>query len=983
MPQRTATFGLGGWRPDLRLDGLAVVWLLMASQLCGLDRASSLSQLAHESYTQRAGFAIPPVRALAQTQDGYLWVGTEAGLLRFDGVRLRGWEELTAQRLPATQIWALAATKDGGLWVAASNALFLCRDGRLVPESNLLVERGRVMRVVVAPGGTVWAAATEEGVWKLWRNDGKGWKSIAYPTSPAPIVALEAAADGRILLSAKGILEGDESGTFRMVYASPSQMQCFTVQPDGGVWISPSSGVLQLFDHQYRPTANKLKAPSSAQVALVDRDLGLWVGTSAEGISRWTVGMQQMNRREGLSGDTVRAMLEDREGNIWVGTQNGLDRFSALRVRRVTTAEGLGTDRITAIHSASEGGIWIGSRTMLEKVVAGVVEKPFPKGFVGLNGVISMEEDSAGRLLLGMVEGLFVFAGGKLQPVPGAPKDVTVQIARGREGELGLLTRNGVFVWSQGKTEELKLPALPGRQKPLTIHMSREGRLWVGHTRGGVIIREPQGKFTVIAEEQNTPRGAIYAIAEDGRGRMWLGDEQGLSRWAAGKWSRWSLGDGMAGGAHDLLFDAEDALWIRTNLGVMKVARKLLDGAAGTPAGRLVGEVYGVEQGMRLEPVVPWVNPRSARDSKGNLWFTTDEGVAVLEGKKVRQNKEGPAVRIEELRADGKPVPIIAGKAELPEMARDLQFEYTALSFQSPARNRFRYRLEGFDPDWVEAGTRRVASYGNLRPKDYRFRVIAADADGVWNEVGEAVEFNIPPAFYESVWFYLLLLVVVATGAYGFHWSRMRQLALRQELVLEERARIARELHDRLLQGIAGATWQLDALASELPAAAGREKIERVLSQMDRSMTEARQSISALRIPTVGSDRLPEMLGELGRSLTGDNGARFELLVKGERRAIPAIAEENLFAICREAILNALRHGKPQRITGTIEYRERGIFLSVVDDGIGFDPEAVAAKQGHWGLTGIRERATQLRGNVTLVSEPGKGCQVEVVLPRV
>jgi signal transduction histidine kinase len=328
---------------------------------------------------------------------------------------------------------------------------------------------------------------------------------------------------------------------------------------------------------------------------------------------------------------------------------------------------------------------------------------------------------------------------------------------------------------------------------------------------------------------------------------------------------------------------------------------------------------------------------------------------------------------------DGRPVEIHSA-SEIAFRGRELQIAYTGLSLMVPERVRFRYKLDGFDWTWTDAGTRRNVVYVNLPPGRYRFRVIACNNDGVWNTSGAGLAFRLAPYFYQTSWFAVSCVGVLALLIWGFHWLRVRRLVSRFQLVSRERARVTRELHDSLLQGFSGVVYQLEAAARlfESNPELSKERLDRAIDQADQSLGETRRTIMSMRLPALEHHTLPEALSTIGAQLTEGTPITFHLTVKGLIRQLGYEVQANIYLIGREAITNAVNHAEPRRILAQMTYSEREVRLTVQDDGSGFDLEAASEKKDHWGVAGMRERANQIGASFTLESALGRGTKIGV-----
>jgi signal transduction histidine kinase len=365
----------------------------------------------------------------------------------------------------------------------------------------------------------------------------------------------------------------------------------------------------------------------------------------------------------------------------------------------------------------------------------------------------------------------------------------------------------------------------------------------------------------------------------------------------------------------------------------------------------------------------------------GKLWFATIKGVATVDADHLAVNSIPPPLVIEQVRVDDQAAPLNASMKVAAGSTR-FDFYYTAPSFIAPENVRFKYRLEGFDRDWIDGGNRRVAYYTNLRPGNYRFRVMAANSDGVWNEQGAALDFYLEPRFYQTYWFYALVLLLLGVIGWQLYRLRVRRISSQFGAVLAERNRIAREIHDNLAQDILGISVQLELVARLLPAAAevAKPHLDRARILVRNSMAEARRYVWDLRSQDLEQKDLPTALNDTARRLTRDSEVQVQVQVTGTFRPVPASIENNLLRIAQEAINNSVKHAGAERIMIDLHFETDALQLRVQDDGRGFDP-ASENRDGHFGLVGMRERAREIKGDLRIQSEPGSGTQVIVNVP--
>ena len=474
----------------------------------------------------------------------------------------------------------------------------------------------------------------------------------------------------------------------------------------------------------------------------------------------------------------------------------------------------------------------------------------------------------------------------------------------------------------------------------------------------------------------------------DKAGTLWIATEGGLSQLRDGQILTLTSANGLGcDRIHTLIEDDAEALWLNTACGLIRIAREDLSAWLSDARGQLKTKLFGPADGMRVRTAPSGYSRRSAKSTDGRLWFPVLDAVAVVDPRHLPENRLAPPVQIEQLVVDRKPYSIRPGLT-LPPLTRDLQIDYTAFSFAAPEQVRFRYKLEGYDNDWSAPSSLRQAQYTNLAPRHYRFRVLAANNDGVWNEVGASIEFGIRPTFYQTTWF--KWSSVAAFG--GLLWLSYRlrvrhvaaQISMRFEERLSERTRISRELHDTLLQNITGFALQLGGLSKTVTAPdSAKERLVDLRRQAEEWLREARESVWDLRAPVSEGRDFLEAMRIVGQQLTAVKQIRFHIAVSGAGREVAIKLQENLLRIVQEATRNAIQHGGARQIDVRIAYLSPdGIRLQICDDGCGFNVEEASQKLGHWGLATMRERAERVGADLKITSAPGRGAEIEVVVPR-
>ncbi|HSI59690.1 MAG TPA: two-component regulator propeller domain-containing protein [Ideonella sp.] len=992
------------WGLCLRRPGTLLLGLLLCCGAHALDPRRSLSQLHHTAWTQRDGAPTDAV-ALAQTADGTLWLGTPTGLYRFDGVRFERLRTGDGRQEFSADVRSLLALPDGGLWIGLlAGGTQLLRDGRLTAHG---VEQGLPLGSVTSLArdsqARVWAATTTG----LAVRDGERWRPVGQAQAHSGDLVNQILVDrgGKLWVTGPGGVFVLERGSERFTRLDRPSSRGFLAQTqDGTVWYSDRPRMAALTDpagrHAGAVPERALPASVDTGPLLGDRDGGLWVlgvdrllrlpqplrlgATAGEALPEQ---VQQFTAVQGLSGGNPRSLLEDREGNVWVATNGGLDRFRAPKF----TAMHLDPFTGAALARADErGAIWAGAGIGQLYRVDAAGATPLPEQ--GRN-FLSLHRDGDGVLWLGSHDRLLRAEAGVFSTVPlpgGLRAEIVQALLKDRSGGLWLsLARAGVFRLKDG-TWHFKggIAGLPEKcGTALVIAMDPGGRLWMSY-RDGSLLRLEGEQATVFTGEHGPQLGMVQALYFDAGQRLWLGGSEGLATFDGHRFTPVrGAGDRRFGSLSGIVQADDGSLWLNGGDGIFRIAgpelRKLQQDPAYLPAWELFDHRDGV-QGIatQVRPV-----PSALKAADGRLWFSTTRSLLWIDPARIARNPLAPSVQVRALNLAGQRHDAVDG-LELPVGSTQLDIEYTALSLAMPERVRFRYRLEGVDAEWQDAETRRRAFYTNLGPGSYRFRVIAANEDGVWNEQGAQLAFTIPPAFHQTAWFLALCAAAGGAGLFGLHRMRVRQLArqLRSRLQArtEERERIARELHDTLLQSTQGLILSFQGVALQTPEGdPARVRMARALARADQALAEGRARVQDLRHDPSPDHDLPRALASVAEALAETHTVALQQVMAGPPRHLQRAARETAYRIGREALTNACLHASARRVTQTLSYEADALRLCVSDDGCGVAPEVLAAgsRSGHWGLPGMHERAREAGGQLTLSSGPGTGTRVELVLP--
>jgi signal transduction histidine kinase/sugar lactone lactonase YvrE len=1009
----------------LRATSLGVgfsVFAVSATALA-LEPQKKITQFAHQSWGAADG--LDQVYAIAQTADGYIWVGAANGLFQFDGFHFKAWEAKPGEpKLPANPSVLLGA-KDGSLWVASLGHMLRLQNGRatdfLLPGAETT---SRVVNVIKeARDGTVWVG-TSFGLSKFTQGR---WQKMELPRNfKMPLVTSLLITRDETVWAA--VLDWAKPGSSRILFLRPGETQFRTLfEPigdilrlsesgDGTIWLCQTVAPVRAIKNDARtPYFIDKEIRIFVGNLVFDREGNLWTSSHDTGLARIdgrTVEgtnnlispedvKDRFSRADGLSSDYVNCIFEDREGNLWTGTAGGLDCFRPTKIAALSHREGLPYDSNLSIQATPDGSIWAYSTPDgLEKIDS---EGQYTaKGWSGLTpgGLAAgycLYADKGGDVVAGTAVRLGLVQQEKLSDFPlpkGSELKAVTAITRDAAGGLWLCDHDqGVFrSWDNELQKFPELHRTP-TEYAITAHTDSSGRVWLGYAYGGIACYE-KGQIHRYTSQEGLFSGQVRTILSDDKGRMWAAGNGGLSQFENERFRTLTRENGLADDdIYAVLEDDNRCLWIAGVHGLFRVALAKLEAVLASSIRTVDGQLFEVSDGVRgivhhaatAAPGLCYTVASKSRD--GKLWFSTSAGLAIVDPKHIFANEIPPVVHIEQIVAAGKTNSDF-NHLRFPKGTKDCEIDYVGLSFIDPSRVRYEYKLEGYDKDWVKVDTRRQAFYSNLQPKAYRFRVRACNGDGVWNEAGDAIEFLIAPKLYQAAWFPPLCAGLLGLGFFGLHRLRLARLAARMNLQLviqqNERKRIAQELHDTLLQGFTGVGLKLDALVSGLPASlhATKEQFQKTLRLIDQYLAEGRRSVWKLRSPALeGTDGLAGALLKASERALEGTGIRLDFSVQGEERKLNNGFEDNLLRICEEAVANAVKHARPTRAEVTLKFSPQDVQLRVRDNGCGFDTRQFErCKDGHFGLVGIQERVDSMGGRLSLNSQPRKGTELAVTV---
>lgn len=966
-----------------------------------LDPSRQISQYAHTAWRiEDLGFIGSPT-AFAQTRDGYLWIGTQGGLFRFDGVRFVPWSVLAHQKLPSNFISTLLGASDGSLWMGTGAGLVRWKSGVLTEYSVPSL----IGTIVEDPDGTIWFARAKI-------RDGKGPLCKVAGNE----LSCHGAADGIPFRYAKELLR-DASGNFWVSGPNgicrwkPGSAETFSsnalqrlqgvlgvhslaLAANGSVWVGmerTGKGLgLQQFDHggwKDYTTQGFDGSGLSINTLFVDRDDSLWIGTPNHGIVCVRDGkVDHFTGADGLSSDAVEHFYQDREGDLWVATSKGIDRFHDTPVTTFSAREGLTTDSVEAVLGARDGTVWLGNEGALDFFRDGKLSRIHQNG-IPMQLTTSLFEDHAGQLWVGVDGALDVYGPDhRFRPVSksdGSALGLITAMTEDVDHNLWAETALGNLFRIQGfRVQEELTPSQIPRANGLAAD-SKEG-IWLAFENGD-LGRYRRGHLETISIPRDAKPAHVANVMVDSDGSVWASTEAGLVHWKDGKTQTLSSNNGLpCDTVFAVLKDDEGSYWLDASCGYIAIAASELARWSDEPSHKVEFRVLDVFDGA--QPNSSTFRPTVSKSADGRLWFATDSVVQMLNPMRLATNSLPPPVHVEQIVADQKAFSP-EGSLRLPPRTRDVEIDYTALSLVAPQKVRFRYKLEGHDSDWQDPQNRRQAFYTDLPPGNYRFHVIASNNDGVWNEAGADVGFAVLPAFYQTAWFRILCVFAAIGALCLLYMLRLRRLAAamqaRFEERLEVRERIARNLHDTLVQGIYSASIHFDLANSRLQEdSPAKSAVERGLDLLRQVSQEGRNALRSLRSRQTSSEGLEKALSLLPKEFALPENIDFVVATDGQPRVLRPLVRDEAYLIAREAVINAFRHARASKIEVEVGYATRNLRVMVRDNGCGIDSQLLrVGREGHWGLPGMRERAEKIGGKLSVLSGVDAGTEIELSMP--
>jgi signal transduction histidine kinase/ligand-binding sensor domain-containing protein len=986
------------------LTTVAVLTYVLCSPLRADEVPSPLEGYAYTSWAPRDG-APAAVRQVAQTTDDTLWLASERGLYSFDGVRFSRFEGTAAQPLPSDMVAAVYATPDGGLWMGFRlGGLAFLKNGVMTihPPDGVTLPEATVHWIASDHDGTLWVT-TAAGVSRYARGR---WERVqgdwGLPQANAREVILDHA--GTVWTRVADRLFYLPRGSHRFVERQISSQEgaagvdaSIVTGPDGEVWVGTLHGGVRPLNAPFAA----VKEPKTSSEAnrdspmMVDRQGAIW-HTDPSGIWRYT------NPQEVLRGQSPHVErldldaegpettpFEDREGNIWVATYKGLGRLTPTSFR-ITMGNRYG---MVALVTAADGTVWWSNWLpgMTSTSLFRIENDKSVQQLTVPDIVSCAYRDRDGTLWFAGRKALWHLESTGLTRVP-VPVDQSgldgQALARDGSGALWYsVQRLGVFRYADGKWQHNgNLPNLPG-YPAITMTTDSHGRLWLGYTKGR-LAQVDGHTVRMFGSGDGIGIGGITALTSHGN-HLWVGGEHGLLYFDGVRFIPVRApNDAAFRGLWGIVETASSELWVAATDGVIRLTHTQLTEVLENGASQQPARIFDFHDGLPGEVRSLRPLPAVVAAGDGKLWFSFTLGLAHIDPAHIVHNPLPPPVLITGISAADHLYPPLDHDIRLPVGTTQLRIAYTANSFTAPERVRFRYLLEGLDRVWQDAGDRREATYTNVGPGSYRFRVIAANNDGVWNLTGASLAFRVLPAFYQTAWFHTLCAIAAGALLYLLYYLRIRKITAavraRLEARIDERERIARDLHDTLLQGLQGLILRFHTVASRIPRDhPAQQLMERVLTLADQVLVESRDRVKELRDSTDFHNDLAKSLDALGEELSHTHSAQLRIQVNGTQRKLHPGANDEVILIGREALTNAFQHARARQIEVEIEFARSDLRLRIRDDGKGIEPQVLESGglPGHWGLRGMHERAEKIRARLHIWSRRGAGTELELRVP--
>ncbi|MCA1636850.1 MAG: histidine kinase [Acidobacteria bacterium] len=973
------------------------------------------AQYRFDSWTTDEGLPQNSVYSIAQTSDGYLWFTTLDGLVRFDGVKFTVFNKGNSPNLNTNRLKYVFA--DGNsLWIGTENGglirylngefrTFTAADGLPSNDVNEVQKDADGSLVIVMVNGI--ARTRDQGVsLKLERAGDVREYKIFYGASGT-----------RWELNKNGLQISRNGSTEN--YPLPFDAQRIVADPvfnsfssipvfedrRGALWFAAAGNLYRFQNGEFATFTVENGMPSSRVRTIAEDAAGdAWFGTEKDGACRLAANrVACFGIADGLSSNHVMNIFLDRENTVWIGTNNaGINRVSKQIVTPLSIADGLLDKNVYPILQTRTGDVWIGTTSALSLFQNGKITNYTERDDLPYPTAQALFEDGDGRLWGAFVGIISYMENGKFVEfnqtlgLPAVDLDVW-DVHQTRAGAMWFGTNRGLYKYENGRTTKFTTEnGLPDIDVKAILETSG-GALWIA-TYGGIARLKDNG-FVAYTERDGLAGNFVRSIYEDAEGLLWFGTyDSGLSLFRNGAFTNFNVNNGLfSDGVFAILPDARGNFWMSSNQGIYRVNRQQLVDFADGKISSIVSTAFGKSDGMLNAECNGGRQPAGIRAADGRLWFPTQDGVAIIDPEAVTSNPLPPPVVIESVKIDNvlsEPSASEDGfsKFTIQPNQNNLGIQYTGLSFIKPEHIQFRYRLEGLDKDWTNAGTRREVYYPYLPPGKYTFRVIAANSDNVWNEQGAAIEIVVLPPFYRTAWFIGLTIFGLALIGFVLYKRRISELKRKQTAQEEfsrslinaqetERRRIAAELHDSLGQSLAmiknSAVFGEQA-AADLPTA--KEQLAQITAQSAHAISEVREIAYNLRPYLLDRLGLTKAIRSMLNKVADSSAFNLVYEVDNVDELFPNEAEINIYRIIQESLNNIIKHAEASEVKVSVKKIERALLIEIEDNGKGFDIQD--ENRGGFGLLGMTERVRILGGTLSVQSVIGKGTKIVIKLTR-
>lgn len=980
--------------PALILTAVTVIFAVLSiaspAEAEEVSLSHSLPGYSFRVYGAANGLPEQTVQAIAQTTDRYLWIGTTGGLARFDGTRFVIFDRENTPALRANSIFCLLAAKDGSLWIGTEGSgLIHYQNGvfRAYGERDGLTDLF-VRTLAQDSKGAIWIG-TNNGLFQI------------LPRSTTPSIHRVDASDGFPAVAVNAIREDSHGrlwfGGSRLGFIDRSKPRFFQLPGDaarnrvkaisetssGIIWVGTVSGLYRMEPGRERFTAIP-DVHGTARGIYMTSDRLFLISIVGQGTVAYRLSAEnRLTDRVVLPSDAVLSIFEDAEKNIWLGTETGLIRLSRTPLTIVSLPHANESDFGT-IYQDREDTLWMASTRLFCLRKGNPAEcRVSPLAGVKVRNVL---EDRDASLWFGTDgDGLYHISRGQTSHYTtevGLVNNFIRALVQGKDGTLWIGTDEGVSHFNGVRFSNYTMKDGLSYQSVRAMIEDRSGDLWVGTELG--LSHFHHGAFEKDAAVTALQRDKVWALHQDPEGSLWIGTRSsGLFRYRQGKLTHYGSANGLASDSvYDIEEDASGRFWISGPSGISQLDRHELDRYAGDPGQRLSLSFYSIASDADAIQIFGGMQSAGALTPDGNVWFPSNRGAVRISPERIVAQPASP-VTISQVRADGRELATRHRITLAPGDDR-LDIEYSAVMLRPQDPIRFRYKMEGLDKTWNGAGRRHNAEYTNIPPGQYLFRVAAYDLSrpGVFSEVSTVIVKG--PYFYRTWWFLSLCLVALAALIFAVHRSRVRQLRRQFEAVLAERSRLAREVHDTLLQGCAGISALLEAISSfgEEESSLRKPLLESARLQLRSTINEARDAIWQLRHEQETAQNFVALLNAMSTRLSGELGVPIECHVEGQPFDVNRDLSHELTMVAREAIHNAASHADPSRIELHLLFGKNVLVLAISDDGCGFEPATVASDRLHFGITGMKERISRLGGTFQLNSTRTVGTTIHIRVPQ-